>query len=880
MSGSELSRSQCSADTSSSVDGSPQNVPHSSSSSSSFFAATAAPAVSDLATLASSPTTSTTSASATNLGSKPSASASRLLLEAPDTDFADQVELDLLPPLPPLNTDCEYSPAPLDTSSPRSQSPTAYTPTSSTSSRSSYHDTPSESVMPSHHVDSGGSSDTPELDSESSPSINLPLIPPEENTEWDPVAHDQTSSNDDGDYTPTISTTITASVSDAEGHHTASSHPITAAQDVSVDSSFDDDTDLSSDEDPSHDDHDGENIIQAYLESAAAAQLTNLYVSEAPGSALESNDQTQQQQPAGVFELPAAELSFGVFPGDNDPLVEFDFDSYLAQPDPMDLDNPTFNPTAAPENIPTITNIPQILLPPHIQPIPQQWLMNHPNIPFGIFQGNGNGFFEFIAPIDDDSPEWPGPQFHGEYERNLSFADFCNMLSLKYRHDPLGNNECKINPDFIEILNFHLPPELNRSAIDEDRPDYQGIPWKELDMERDRFRLLRNKKYSNYANLKPYPEPHRIPQLLPVKENYFRFRKTCNTVDVRFSHFQLRNVVSAVSKNDVFFTGDSTVIRIDPHTSETDTIMDLRKPRSGDPIKITSLASDHGVIIAGGFYGEYAMKSLDSPLDSRPVEGLVTTDSNGITNHVHFFNSRTTGTPRAVFSSNDEKLRILDCYQNKIVTEYRLPWAINCADTSPDGRLRVIVGDAKEVVIQDADNGETIHNLPGHLDFGFACAWSDDGHTIATGNQDMLVRVYDARNFKKEVAVLDAEIAGARSLRFTPVGSGPRVLAFAEPADMVSIVDAVTWETRQRIDFFGEIAGISFSPDGRDLYIANSDKMVGGLMQFERWKTGLAGYYGDDDGAGRYDEDYCYEAAQSRRRMMMRDVNMDYLGVI
>ncbi|KAF3905564.1 hypothetical protein AA313_de0206071 [Arthrobotrys entomopaga] len=518
MSGSELFRSPCSGDASSGVDGSSQNVSHfsSSSSSSSLFAPAATPSVSDPATLTSQ-TTLIISTPATNSGSKPSASTaasdSRLLPEALNTDIADQVELDLLPPLPPLITDCEYSLGRQDASSPRSQSPTSYTPTSSTSSRSSYHDTPSESVMPSDYVDSGGSSDTPDLDSESS-LLNLPLVLSGENTGWNSVVHDQTSSHDDGDYAPTNSNTA-GTVLDAQGPHISLSHPLTAAEDFSTDSSFDDDSDSSSDEDPSHDDHDGENIIQAYLESAAAAQLTNLYVSEVPSQALGLNNQTQQQQQQqqhanDAFESPAAELSFELFQGDSDALAEIDFNSFLTQPDPMDLDNPIFNPTAAPQNVPTITTIPQILLPPHIQPIPQQWLMNHPNLPFGIFQGNGNGFFEFIASIDDDSSEWPGPQFHGEYERNLSFADFCNMLSLKYRHNPLGNSEYKINPDFIEILKFHLPSELNRSAIDEGRPDYQGIPWEELDMERDRFRLLRNKKYSNYANLKPYPEPHRV----------------------------------------------------------------------------------------------------------------------------------------------------------------------------------------------------------------------------------------------------------------------------------------------------------------------------------------------------------------------------------
>lgn len=322
-------------------------------------------------------------------------------------------------------------------------------------------------------------------------------------------------------------------------------------------------------------------------------------------------------------------------------------------------------------------------------------------------------------------------------------------------------------------------------------------------------------------------------------------------------------------------------MRYDPHSNATVPVMDLRRHNRGDPIKITTLASEFGIIIAGGFYGEYAMKSLDTSLKSKPIEGLVTEDTNGITNHVHFYKPRSSGTPKAVFSSNDEKLRTLDCHRNKIISEYTLPWAINCSATSPDSRLRVVVGDATEVVIQAVDGGEHIHSLPGHQDFGFACAWSDDGHTIATGNQDKMVRVYDARNFKRALTVLDTDIAGARSVRFSPVGSGPRVLAFAEPADFVSIVDAVTWESRQRIEFFGEVGGIGFSPDGRDFYVANSDRMVGGLMQFERWKKGVSGYpdYDDVFGAGH---SFGSPSSAPRRPGIasLRNINMEYLGIV
>ncbi|KAK6505337.1 hypothetical protein TWF481_007242 [Arthrobotrys musiformis] len=865
-------------------------------------------------------TSMSTSTCPTDAGSKlphsPSSSSSFLQLpEAPDTDLTDEPVLDLLSSLPLLKTDCQSLPSNADASSPSNSgvlglsSPRTRSPTLSnssatvSSSSSSLHDDglADGGVSLQHHGFDG-----PSWPSNIAENNGVPLFPPsvshlepERPNGANMIQGDRetlllsTTTDAPGETEPPVRSDPLSSSQDS-GINLLAGSPITGTvpaspvdlttgtQDVLMESASEN-ADFSSDEeypDRHHTaDHGAEYLVTvAPTQPSTVPSISGDSESSPAGVTLDPTDQLLEEAPPPTAS--PADLAYEVWENGNDFLAEFDFDTFLQQPEPMELDNPTFNPNTTPQNIPAITNVPPILFP-HFQAIPQEWLTNHTNLPFGIFQGNGNAFFGFTTAMDDDSPEWPGPQFHGEYEKNLSFPDFCSMLSAEYRQDPVGNAECKINQDFIEILNFHLPAMVHRSQVDEYRPDYQGIPWRELDMERHRFRLLRNRRYKNYANMTPYPEPHRMPRFLPIRESYFRFRKTCNTVDVKFSHFQLRNVISSTSKNDVFYTGDSTVMRYDPQCDAKQTIMDLRRPRSGDPIKITTLASDFGVIIAGGFYGEYAMLSLDSPIGTKPIEGLVTTDSNGITNHVHFFKSRTAGTPQAVFSSNDERLRILDCNLNKMVAEHKLPWAINCADTSPDGRLRVIVGDAKEVVIQGTDDGETIHRLPGHLDYGFACAWSDDGHTIATGNQDKMVRVYDARNFKREVAVLDADIAGARSLRFTPVGSGPRVLAFAEPADMVSIVDAVTWESRQRIDFFGEIAGITFSPDGRDLYIANSDKMVGGLMKFDRWKTGYPDYpENDGDDAWRQEADDVGEPPISRRRMRLRDVNMDNLGIV
>jgi Tol biopolymer transport system component len=59
-------------------------------------------------------------------------------------------------------------------------------------------------------------------------------------------------------------------------------------------------------------------------------------------------------------------------------------------------------------------------------------------------------------------------------------------------------------------------------------------------------------------------------------------------------------------------------------------------------------------------------------------------------------------------------------------------------------------------------------------------------------------------------------------------------LAVSEPADFVHVYD-VTGGLRevQLLDFFGNIGGIAFSPDGSRLTVALADTMFGCLVDFQ-----------------------------------------------
>lgn len=127
---------------------------------------------------------------------------------------------------------------------------------------------------------------------------------------------------------------------------------------------------------------------------------------------------------------------------------------------------------------------------------------------------------------------------------------------------------------------------------------------------------------------------------------------------------------------------------------------------------------------------------------------------------------------------------------------------------------------------------QTLETLSGHLDFSFASAWHPDGVTFSTGNQDKTCRVWDIRNLSQSVAVLKGNLGAIRSTRYTSDG---KYMAMAEPADFVHVYDVSNgYETEQEIDFFGEISGISFSPDTEALFIGVWDRTYGSLLEFGR----------------------------------------------
>ncbi|QVM10117.1 hypothetical protein D8B26_004780 [Coccidioides posadasii str. Silveira] len=445
--------------------------------------------------------------------------------------------------------------------------------------------------------------------------------------------------------------------------------------------------------------------------------------------------------------------------------------------------------------------------------------------------------------VDGDFNNQGGLSMHTEtFERNLTVDQFIRQWFVRscvprYHLRAFKEPFVPISPEAANVLDWERPAKISRP--DSSRLyDIQGIPWSTtLKVKRSDARALRDRLYTSYHNLKY--TPHGYHRLLPEKEDYFRPKTMYTKYRASMAHFQLRNLMSVTASNTIQYASHSKVYSITPFYGEQNCLMNLAGPVPSatffDSVKISTMRAKHGVTVVGGFSGEYAVRGEIN--DFAVMDGRVTRDPNGITNHIDIIKHRTSNSPRTVISSNDDRIRILDCETNRFVSMHKFARAINCTDTSPDGRLRVIIGDAPDAWIIDSETGKPVQTLIGHRDYGFACAWSPDMLHIATSNQDKTVNIWDARMWRT-LQVIDSDVAGYRSLRFSPVGGGPRTLLMCEPADRIAIVNAQTYQTRQVHDFFGEIGGADYSPDGSRIWVANMDTKFGGFMEFDRREWG------------------------------------------
>ncbi|KAK0260077.1 hypothetical protein LTS09_005412 [Friedmanniomyces endolithicus] len=437
--------------------------------------------------------------------------------------------------------------------------------------------------------------------------------------------------------------------------------------------------------------------------------------------------------------------------------------------------------------------------------------------------------------LDDDGLAVDDPR------RKYDFGEFMDDWRLRSAVD---NRVALFREGTQPLTDTWRPPDhVPRDMVGPQLLDMQGLGWDMIGPDR-KDALAARVQLCRHASSHPAPasRPDAVPPKTQEREEVYHFRSFTSRHLGRTPHYQLRNALAATSRSDIFYSSGSRVHRTSlACPASQDTVMDFVKPTSlSAGFRITCLAASPslaGSSDTGGFNGEYALLNLDQENGAGLHEGFVTHAYNGLVTHIHTFAARRTGTPQAALCSNDRRLRLLDTNTARFTADFIYPHAINCSTTSPDGRLRVLVGDSRDAHITNAERGETLVKLRGHLDHGFACTWSSSGIHVATGAQDGHTLIWDARNWAQPLHSLSSIMSCPRSLQFTDDGA----LVVAESDDVVSIYDAGTFRKRQDIRLFGSIVGVALLDGGAELAVANADETVGGLLTFQRTAQGLNG---------------------------------------
>ncbi|XP_009791687.1 putative WD repeat-containing protein C2A9.03 [Nicotiana tabacum] len=398
--------------------------------------------------------------------------------------------------------------------------------------------------------------------------------------------------------------------------------------------------------------------------------------------------------------------------------------------------------------------------------------------------------------------------------------------------------------DDTNLDDFELVTEGTDTSAAQARKgkDIQGIPWDRLNITRQSYRLTRLEQYRNYENI-PLSGEAVDKECKQVKKggNYYEFFYNTRLVKPTILHFQLRNLVWATSKHDVYLISNYSLMHWSSISQNLSEVLDFSghiapsEKHAGSLLEgltqtqISTMAVKNRFMVAGGFQGELICKCLDKPGISFCAR--TTYEENAITNAVEIYES-TSGGLHFLAANNDSGVREYDMEKFQLMNHFQFPWPVNHTSMSPDSKILTVVGDDLNGLLVDSCNGKTIGSIVGHLDYSFASAWHPDGRTFATGNQDKTCRIWDLRNLSSPTAVLKGNMGAVRSLRYSSDG---RFLVVAEPADFVHIYNTdADYQKRQEIDMFGEISGVSLSPDDESLYIGIWDRTYASLLQYNR----------------------------------------------
>ncbi|CZT17659.1 uncharacterized protein RCC_03496 [Ramularia collo-cygni] len=303
-------------------------------------------------------------------------------------------------------------------------------------------------------------------------------------------------------------------------------------------------------------------------------------------------------------------------------------------------------------------------------------------------------------------------------------------------------------------------------------------------------------------------DPDPIPN--PETHNLAHANKRFYRVKIPVSHWQLRHYISTTQKS-LYYASGKQVYHLNTETHRRTHLATL-------PFDARCTASAHGWVCVGGEEeGHFATIQLHSNPARAPtvkIERIGEEIVNSISIHRLQDEEAHLDDIVAILTNNDQTVRIYSLPAGQETRVKDLPFAINHATLSPDGKMLVAVGDFNQAyfftreILEKTPQIPKPHNRLGAKDVDwvltnvvslhvsestmgyFTTAWSPNGRLVAVGSEGGYITVLDRdllerRDVEDDDAVV-AVVAGSRADVPSPYPGAIRSMVFSpEPWDLL-----------------------------------------------------------------------------------------------